>query len=281
MLSSFFLNEILQVIAHYGYNPVTDETSYNNIVHNYPHITSFLTGSAEISNAPSNTKMKLQSLSLPSTFFHRILFLYYIYMKIPAVAESNYHKLFKYYHTRQFDMESFGEKFSRLNILKFNVFFKNIYKFVIYEAENENYDAYKRTADAMDLIEKSNFFIPDEIEVSNENELHVLKKPDQLELNNRSQHDILLDMFTMALTDNDMTQFADKTPVNVHKRKMFEVCEFHKLFQTILNVTKRNNPIICPEEKPKEKPKENKKNDKEKEDAPYVPNESENDDDEG
>ena len=150
---------------------------------------------------------------------------------------------------------------------------KKIYNFEIIKEDDDNYDEYKRMADALELIENSNFFIPDEIEEINTDELHAFKKPDQLELYNRSQHDILLDMFTMAVHDNDKKMFG-----NCDKR--FNVKEFHKLFQTILNVTNKNNPIICPKQKEKTKPKETKNNEKDNnDDAAYVPNESENEDD--
>ena len=275
MLTSFFLIEILRVLAHFGYNPVTINLPYHNILMNYENIAKFLTGQADISNAPTN-KLKLPSNHLPSTFFHRILFLYYIYMTNPATVDLNYDALFKYYDKREFEVEGFGQRFSKLNILKFQDFFKKIYNFEIIKSGDDNYnDEYKRMVDALDLIDNSNFFIPDEIEETNTDELHELEKPDQLEINNRSQHDILLDMFTMALYDNDHKRFGENMKIPFQRNQNFKVNEFYNLFQTILNVTNNNNAIICPEQKQKEKPKQsnnnNKNNEKDKNDPDYNP----------
>ena len=277
MLSSFFLIEILRVIAHFGYNPVTLAQPHDLIDDDYPNIVSFLTGQAEINNSAKN-KMKTQSHVLPSTFFHRILFLYYIYMNIPAMVKSNYEALSQYYDKQDFGLEGPGERFKNLNILKFWDFFNKIYNFEKIERDDDNYnDEYKRLVDALDLIEKSNFFIPPDIEETNTNELHDFdnsKKPDQLELTNKSQHDILLHMFSMVLYDNNKEMFAGNAKSKGGKRHQpkFNVTDFYKLFQTILNVTTKNNPTICPEPKEKEKPKErNTTSNSNDEDAAYEP----------
>ena len=280
MLSSFFLIEILQVIAHFGYNPVTVAESHHVLVEDYPNIVSFLTGQAEINNSAKN-KMKTQSNVLPSTFFHRILFLYYIYMNIPATVESNYEALSQYYNKQSFFLEGAGQRFKNLNILKFSYFFKNIYNFERIERDDDNYnDEYKRLVAALNLIDKSNFFIPDDIEETNTDELHDFdnsKKPDQLELTNKSQHDILLHMFSMVLYDNNQEMFAGNRKGGKRSRSKFNVTDFYKLFQTILNVTTKNNPTICPEPKEKQTPKEtNTRNNSNDEDADYEPNDEDN-----
>ena len=225
--------------------------------------------------------MKIQSHVLPSTFFHRILFLYYIYMNIPAMVESNYEALSQYYNKQEFRLERPGERFKNLNILKFWDFFNKIYNFETIERDHDNYnDEYKRFVDALDLIEKSDFFIPPDIEETNTNELHDFdhsKKPDQLELTNKSQHDILLHMFSMVLYDNNKEMFAGNGKGGKRHQPKFNVTDFYKLFQTILNVTTKNNPTICPEPKEKEKPKErNTTNNSNDEDPEYKPEDDEN-----
>ena len=259
MLSSFFLRNILQVIANWGYNPVSNEICHHKLLETYPNIGMFLTGTATINNGESNKVARAMCLVLPNTFFHRIVFLYYIYMNIPAVVEKNYDALYAYYNTN-FVEETKG-RFQHLKILKFDQFFRHIYQCDFIETNDSNDNPLQTMLDAMDLIEHSNFFVPDPIDLTTTEELCAMQKPDQLDIINRSQHDILLHMFTMALYDNDYKTFADKIPTPTQRNNSFNVNEFYQLFKSILNVTKTSNPIICPQDQNNKRKRETSDND--------------------
>ena len=89
-------------------------------------------------------------------------------------------------------------------------------------------------------------------------------------------------MFSMVLYDNNQEMFAGNGKSYGGKRSSrnqskFNVTDFYKLFQTILNVTTKNNPTICPETKEKQTPIErNTRNNSNDEDADYEPNDEDN-----
>ena len=125
-LSSFFLHMILNTLAIYGYNPVTELENFNKLQEDYPKIAQLFKEKPKISRHINPMISNLLEKNCP-TYFHRMFLLYYQYLDDAEIKEENYRNLRSFYLKDGSKQEKHLSKMTK--ILPFTMFFKIVYKY--------------------------------------------------------------------------------------------------------------------------------------------------------
>ena len=125
-LGSYFLHDILDALATYGYNPVTELDKFNNLYEDYPRIAQLFKENPRISRHVNPMISNMLEKNCP-TYFHRMFLLYQQYMDDAELKEQNYKSLRNFCNK---DVPRPQKHFSNMrSILTFSTFFKIVYKY--------------------------------------------------------------------------------------------------------------------------------------------------------
>ena len=125
-LGSYFLHDILDALATYGYNPVTELDKFNNLYEDYPRIAQLFKENPRISRHVNPMISNMLEKNCP-TYFHRMFLLYQQYMDDAELKEQNY-KTLRNFCNRDAAREL--KHFSNMRgIITFSTFFKIVYKY--------------------------------------------------------------------------------------------------------------------------------------------------------
>ena len=144
-LCTYFLHNILDVLAYYGFNPVTLKDNFNKLHEDYPRIAQLFNESPRISRHISPMISNMLEKNCP-TYFHCMLLLYHQYMDDANVKEQHYKSLRKFCNK---DGPREEKHFSNLTgIMTFKLFFKTVY----------NYDGASDERAILDIVNTLNIF---------------------------------------------------------------------------------------------------------------------------
>ena len=260
-LGSYFLHDILDALATYGYNPVTELDKFNNLYEDYPRIAQLFKENPRISRHVNPMISNMLEKNCP-TYFHRMFLLYQQYMDDAELKEQNYKSLRNFCNK---DVPRPQKHFSNMrSIMTFSTFFKIVYKYnrepsqkrILDKVQTLNIFMLKKESKKisqsiatyfhfdMKTVKKMHLELsifdqkfPYKYDLTNKNEI---KK--YFAIQDQSQDTILLKMFWAAVQNIDSTTGI----FGHHNDNIMSKNEAINLFASILFCNKRKNDRILP-----------------------------------